>query len=271
MSLGIRWTIGDVSPLGFFALRLAIHGAYRIFGARASYAVTVNTVPVREAQERAGALPCAVLWHCSTPAEIPTLLRDRLGGGMAEGVGWKFAPLRLFPDAFELSFDNDCILWEAPPAVRRFSEGLERFVIAEDVRRCVGKFDALCGPGARNSGIRALPPRFDLAAAFAAVLEEVPGTLGSELDEQGLQVAALERAGPVAVVGIDDVSICSPFPPHVARLGRCGAHFVGLNAKRFAWTYAGRPAEELVSENFLRNAREIARRVAAIEPLLISA
>jgi hypothetical protein len=93
------------------------------------------------------------------------------------------------------------------------------------------------------------------------VLEEIDGPLGSELDEQGLQVAALERAGHVAVVGVDDVSICSPFPPHVPRLGACGAHFVGLNAKRFPWTYAGRPAEEMVRENFLRHSPEIAGRV----------
>jgi hypothetical protein len=32
MTLAIRWTIGDVSPLGFVALRLAIYGAHRMFG-----------------------------------------------------------------------------------------------------------------------------------------------------------------------------------------------------------------------------------------------
>jgi hypothetical protein len=36
----------------------------------------------------------------------------------------------------------------------------------------------------------------------------------------------------------------------------------GLNAKRFHWTFAGQPAEQLVRENFLRHATAIARRVA---------
>jgi hypothetical protein len=32
-TLGIRWTLGDVSAEGFDALRLSILGAHRIFGA----------------------------------------------------------------------------------------------------------------------------------------------------------------------------------------------------------------------------------------------
>ena len=31
---------------------------------------------------------------------------------------------------------------------------------------------------------------------------------------------------------VADVTICSPFPPHHLALGRCGAHFVGINAKQ---------------------------------------
>lgn len=56
--------------------------------------------------------------------------------------------------------------------------------------------------------------------------------LVSELDEQGLEIAALSRARPPLVVTLNEVAICSPFPPHLQRLGSCGAHFVGLNMKR---------------------------------------
>jgi hypothetical protein len=48
------------------------------------------------------------------------------------------------------------------------------------------------------------------------------------------------------------VTICGPFPPHVQRLGRCGAHFVGLNAKRLTWSYQGRPGDAYVRENWQR-------------------
>ena len=36
-------------------------------------------------------------------------------------------------------------------------------------------------------------------------------------------------------------------------LGRCGAHFVGLNARHIAWNYYDRPADEWMTEHWLRN------------------
>jgi len=73
------------------------------------------------------------------------------------------------------------------------------------------------------------------------------------LAEQGMQMAVLRRSGPVRVVGVDEVSICSPFPPHLPGLGRCGAHFVGLNARELPpWKLDGRPASELTSAHFAR-------------------
>jgi hypothetical protein len=52
--LGVRWTIGDVSPQGFAALRLSIHAAVRLFGPDTAYAVCVNTITPDEAQRRTG-------------------------------------------------------------------------------------------------------------------------------------------------------------------------------------------------------------------------
>ena len=55
------------------------------------------------------------------------------------------------------------------------------------------------------------------------------------------------------VVTVDEVSICSPFPPHRPGLGSCGAHFVGLNAHRLSWTLPdGRNACEETRAHFLR-------------------
>ena len=113
----------------------------------------------------------------------------------------------------------------------------------------------------RNGGIRGLPPSLDLERALHAVLDERPVTLTSELDEQGLQVAALERAGPTLVVRLDEVTICSPFPPNLPGLGSCGAHFIGLNARALPGSYEGRPASELVREHFHRLEPELRARV----------
>ncbi len=258
--IGIRWTIGAVSERGFEALRLSIWGAWRLFGEEAAYVVCCNTVPLDEARARTGPLPRGVAWHEAT-GEVPPWIRPHFEEGMAEGVGWKFAPLRHFPDRYELALDNDCILWALPETVRCWLERREPdlCLMAEDTRRCLGQFDELCGPLALNSGIRGLPPGFDLEAALRHVLEEKSRALGqpvvmtSELDEQGLQAAALALRREVLAVRLDEVTICSPFWPHRPELGRCGAHFVGLNARHIPWDYYERPADEWMREHWARH------------------
>ena len=44
----------------------------------------------------------------------PKWLAAHVDEGMAEGVIWKMAPVRLFPDLREISFDNDVVLWSIP-------------------------------------------------------------------------------------------------------------------------------------------------------------
>lgn len=258
--LGVRWTIGDVSARGFEALRLSIHGAVSVFGPQARYVVYVNSTPLGVARARTGETPDLVEWR-EAPVEPPAALREHLDAGMAEGVAWKFAPLRAFQDRHELALDNDVILWEAPEAIRRWLDGDgTATLIAEDVAAGHGAFAELCGPEPRNSGIRGTPPGFDLAEALGEVLRRVPVKLGSELDEQGLQVAALSLDRAPLVVSTADVSICSPFWPHQPHLGRCGAHFVGLNAREIPWRYYDRPATEVRIEHWERNLPELYAR-----------
>lgn len=262
-TLGIRWTIGDVSEPGFQALRLSIWGAWRLFGSAALYCVCVNTVALARARALTGAVPDAVRWRRSQPGDLPAWLRrEFLEREMAEGTAWKFAPPRIFPEFHELSLDNDVVLWREPAAVRAWLEDAPAAcLIAEDVRACFGQFAVLCGPEPRNSGIRGLPPRFDMAAALRAVLRERPARLVSETDEQGLQVAALSCAPRLHVVRVEDVSICSPFPPHQMHLGRCGAHFVGLNTKALPWSWEGRSGERIIWDHWDGHRRELHERL----------
>ncbi|MEA2553831.1 MAG: hypothetical protein QOJ65_2007, partial [Fimbriimonadaceae bacterium] len=215
--------------------------------------VCVNSVRLPEARDRVGEVPTAVEWHEAT-AQIPDFLEGHLDEAMAEGVAWKFAPLRYFPDLYELSLDNDCILWSLPAALREWwhEEGTAQCLVAEDVAPAFGQFSRLCGTAPRNGGIRGLPPihLYDHADAMRAVLANYPVTLKSELDEQGLQTAAILRHGPPLVVTVKEVSICSPWPPHVRELGSCGAHFCGLNARRLSWEWEGRNAVELTYEHW---------------------
>jgi hypothetical protein len=258
--LGIRWTIGNVKPRGFCALRASIHGAWSLFGANAKYRVYVNSISVADARARTGDVPGDVEW-CAASNEPPRSLVCALDAGMAQGVAWKFLPLRAFPHDHELALDNDVVLWEVPAAVNDWLRGRAEFVLAEDVRPCFGRFAPLCGERPLNSGIRGLPPGFSLDDALARVLAAHPGMLTSELDEQGLQCAAVLRSGPTGVVRNDEVTICSPFPPHVPHLGTAGAHFVGLNTHVLGFEFGGRPAEDVRAEHWDAHAPDIARRV----------
>jgi hypothetical protein len=140
-----------------------------------------------------------------------------------------------------------------PAAVGSWLATHDRCLIAADVRAAFGQFAELCGPEPRNSGIRGLPPGFDLGAAFLRVLARRPGRLDTELDEQGLQVAAISIDRAPLVVNLDEVSICSPFHPHLPDLGSCGAHFVGLNLRHIPWDYYGRPADQWQAEHWERH------------------
>jgi hypothetical protein len=181
---------------------------------------------------------------------------------MADGVAWKLAPLRVFPDRYELSLDNDCILWAMPDAVRAWlDEDEPRCLIAGDVKLAHGAFADLTRPEPRNTGIRGLPPQYDLGAALSDVLEHRDAAICCEGDEQGLQVVALDLGRPAHVVSTRDVSICSPFWPHQPRLGDAGAHFVGLNCHTIPWDYCGRPGRDCVLMNWHGHRAELYRRV----------
>lgn len=265
--VGLRWTVGDVSREGFEALSLSIRGAWKIFQNGASYSVCVNTISLAHARELVGELAADVDWRAVTFEDLPTFLRPHLDHKMSQGVGWKFVPLQIFPDRFELALDNDCILWEMPEAIRLWLNDThqnEKCVFAEDVKTCFGQFAKFCGPEPRNSGIRGLPPGFDLEHALKIVLQQNPVKLTSELDEQGLQCVAVSLKEQPLTVKLKEVTICSPFPPHMNYLGTCGAHFVGLNAKHLPWEYEGRPASELTRENWSRHRDTICQLTTAL-------
>jgi hypothetical protein len=259
-NLVIRWTIGDVSPNGFEALGLSLWGARKVFGDGPSFVVCVNSVTVAEAKERCGDVPGEVEW-LQVELQIPKWLEPYLDDGMAEGVAWKFLPLRIATESHELALDNDCILWEMPQSVKRWLANPNGCLIAEDVRPALGKFASVCGNVARNSGMRGIPPRFDLEQALRDCLAENPVLLTSELDEQGLQVAAVSRKRQPVVVRLGEVSICSPFPPHLPLFGKCGAHFVGLNAKHLPWELEGRPAVDYIAEHWEQHRNALYERV----------
>ena len=262
--LAIRWTIGDVSDAGFQALALSISSAKKLFGPACVYTVSVNSLPLSTAKARLGSVADEVDWF-QAAGHVPSWLKERLDEHMAEGVAWKLAPPRLYPDMYELSLDNDVILWDVPAAIEEWlhSGDPEFCVMAEDVQPGLGQFAEYRHALAINSGIRGLPPKFDLEGRLRQVLEETSIVLRSELDEQGLQAAALSRAH-LRLVTLEEVSIRSPFPMHQKVMGQCGAHFVGLNQKSLPWRLDGRGAHEVIHERWHNVQHELHQFIAEI-------
>ncbi len=262
--LSIRWTIGDVHPRGFESLRLSLLGAWKVFGPSATYTVCVNTLSTEDAAHRVGHVPHEVIWRAVSHDDLPLFIRSRTDGGMAEGVAWKLAALRVHPERRELALDNDCILWALPRTLERWLSDNGAFAIAEDVRCAFGQFEnELREP--RNTGIVGLPAGFDYEAALQETMKRRPVFLASELDEQGLQAITLARQRHCLVVPTEDVSICSPFHPGTCAFGRCGAHFVGLNARHIPWSYFGRAADDWIEEHWARS-RPVLERLVQPDP-----
>jgi hypothetical protein len=244
--LGIRWTIGDVAPEGWTALRLSVWGARRAFGPLARYAICLDAVPLEEAKRRIGELPAGCVWR-----EVTRSAPAR-----------KLAPLRLFEDGYELALDNDCILWSVPPAVRRWLDADDgATLLAADVRASYGAFAPWCPLAPRHAGLCGMPPGFDPEEAMRAVLVAYGRPIVSELDEQGLQIAALTRGRRSEVVPLTDLTICSPLPPHLPDLGRNGAYFCGLNSRDLGYLVEGRPASSLVRAHWNRHRAALHARV----------
>jgi hypothetical protein len=258
--LGIRWTIGDATDAGWQALRLSIQGAWNIFGPQAAYAVCVNSCDVGKKRQSLGKLPNQITWVQVTEMN-PRILRF-CDESLSEGTSWKFSPVRCFPDRHELALDNDCILWRCPGAIRTWLSRPSDVLLAADVVPANGAFEDLTGPVALNSGIRGFPPGFDYEGRLLEVLRNSQRILRGELDEQGLQIATLTQSGRCHIVSLDEVTICSPFPPHLSHLGSCGAHFVGLNVRCLPWDFCGRPATEWRLEHWRAHLPELERRVA---------
>jgi hypothetical protein len=263
--LVVRWTVGDVSIHGFEALALSVRAAFALFGPEARYVVCANSVPTDEVRRRLGEIPPDLEIRQVRSDEMPGWIHGFIDPAFAEGVAWKFAPVRLAPESFELSLDNDVIFWRVPAAISEWLVSGKGCVIAEDVRACFGKFAPYCGREPRNSGIRGLAPGLQYEDCLRSLLWENPVILNSELDEQGLQIAALLRQPPVHVVRLSEVSICSPFPPHLPKAGSHGVHFVGLNAKSLSWSWNGMPGHEHIRANWLAERADLERRVVEVE------
>ncbi len=137
------------------------------------------------------------------------------------------------------------------------ASGLPAGTSASGLSSWPGQFDAELNEP-RNSGIVGLPPGSTTSWPCGTLSSAAPCS-----SKQGMQAATLSRLPVCLAVPESDVSICSPSYPGTRELGRCGAHFVGLNTRHIPWSYYGRPADEWIGEHWARSRPVLERLVQA--------
>ena len=227
-------------------------GRVRLFGARAEYVVCVNSVPLPLARERTGRVPGAVRWYDAS-SDVPSFLRAHFDAGMAEGVGWKFAPLRLFPERHEIALDNDCILWALPPSLRAWleREPSEACLLAEDVRSCFGQFAETAGRNHATAASAACRPTSASSARYARCWKHTPCACAPSSTSKGCK----PQRWHVPVRSRSSHSPRSRSRPRFPRISpspAAAACTSGLNAKRIRWRVGGRAAEDMLREHYAR-------------------
>ncbi len=135
----------------------------------ARYAVPVNTVLSARQSSKRAKIPGEVQWINSNEL-VPRWLRSHTNAEMAEGVAWKLAPVRICPTLYELSLDNDVVLWEIPRVVGQWLMSPTRDVclLAADLRPALGQFAHVCNDRSLNSDVPGLPPDFDMETMLEA-------------------------------------------------------------------------------------------------------
>ena len=89
-------------------------------------------------------------------------------------------------------------------------------------------------------------------------------------DTRAARLRGFPSALPLSLATLREVTVCSPFHPHLPGLGECGAHFVGINTRHIPWDYYDEPADHWLARHWQRHLPELVRRTGApaVESLL---
>jgi hypothetical protein len=191
--LAVRWTVGDASPRTVEALERSIASVHSEFDGAARIAICVHSVAVEAVREQLRSPAARRATWLDVERDLPVFVRRRVDASMAEGLAWRFAPLRIFGECCEVVLDAACEL--APLAA-----GLWRWATSPGQRRCVvAAAPAPPGPGVALA-IRGVPTSFDLEGALEAALARAPELLASRGDAVALELATVACGAPPIVL-----------------------------------------------------------------------
>lgn len=208
----IRWTIGDVHPLGFQILKHSINTMRKLYGDSFQYFVCCNNVDVKKLDFNAEIIDCSKDYKNSLPLS-PTDSK------------WKLYPPRLDISTHEIVMDNDVVLHKKFPKFDEFLKDNNKILLCQGHGRQFGPFfDPKVIKGVSlNSGIYGMPPNFDLRQKIIDETKEI-NKWQSWWDDQGV-LAAIFFKEEYIKISLTDVSIC-----HTDySVGKYGVHFCAAN------------------------------------------
>jgi hypothetical protein len=189
----VRWTVGDANPKTIEALERSIRSVHLAFGGAACAAVCVHSVAIEAVRERVRLTRKAMVSWLQIDHDVPVFVRRRVDLSMADGLAWRFAPLRVFSGCSEVLLDAECIV--AP-----FARQLWRWAAAPGQRRCLVTRRSEYSPSRHSIAVRGVPASFDLEDALEITLSRGPELLASAEDVIDAELEALSYgAAPVVV------------------------------------------------------------------------
>lgn len=216
----VRWTVGNTNKLGMDCLGRSVRAWRRLYREQFDMAICHNNMTERQLAELLKLDVELIDQHGFTD-------RLTLKPPRRRNPCWKLYPPRLRPDAHEIIIDNDVLLRRHLPAVEELLVRNQMFV-TEGIFRSYGQFEAVVPDNIKiNTGMYGLPPGYDLGGKVNGVLKSgLIQKWEGHLDEQGLLASVFAKDG-AKMARLSDISVLDPRLPY--GMGKCGAHFVGLN------------------------------------------
>lgn len=195
----LRWTIGDVSNIGFQIFEESIKTVLKFYENNFDYYVCYNCDEKKIITFKDKFLDVNFVKQKWEPP-IPITQSDNINktldffSPVINSSLWKISPARISPKTHEIILDNDLIFLKRPKTIDAFLKQSDKNLIVEDCIRYFGKYDHLIHPSnapGYNSGIIGLVPNYDLGAEIFKTWmfkKEYNFTYGSE---QGLIMGTL--------------------------------------------------------------------------------
>jgi hypothetical protein len=215
-----RWTVGHNSNDALQVLSLSIKKFRRLYGQKFKIIVAYNNVPI----ESLSAIPYDEI------IDQQVVQHDICIPAPQEAIGapaWKFYPPRINLNSHELLIDNDLVIYKKLPAIDRFLEAADQFLITTAYERSYSGLESAIKPNFNiNSGLVGLPPCFDYSKEINAAIENGTNNWDHYFDEQSI-VAYILQSKKIEIIPFEDIPVLVHFKPYV--IGKYGVHFSGLN------------------------------------------